>query len=70
MLLTSPSNSPFGEQEIASGQIKTEVDISSAGIRHGDSTTVDRLNEIIHSYRVERGQTPQALGRLTRSAAR
>jgi hypothetical protein len=70
MLLTSPANAPSGEQESAPGQIKTEVDTSSAGIKHGDSTTVDRLKEIIDSYRVERGKTPQALGRLTRSAAR
>jgi hypothetical protein len=70
MLLTSPSNSPFGEHEIAPGLIKTELETSAVGFEPGESTTVDRLKEIIDSYRVERGKGPDALGRLTRLSAR
>ena len=70
MLLTSPSNAPFGEPVVEPGQIKTEVDPSAVGFDLGELTTVELLTEIIDSHRVERGKEPEALGRLTRPTAR
>ena len=70
MLFTSPANSPSGENAIEPGQLKTEVETSDLGLEPGASNTVDRLNEIIESYRVERQSAPHALGRLTRFPAK
>ena len=69
MLLTSPADAPLGEPGIERGQIKTEVEMSGGSLEPGESITVDHLKKIIESYRVERGNGPEALGRLARLPA-